>query len=245
VRAVFCFFFFFILVFRVYAFSFVVFGDNRDGDKTFQALIARVNQERGIIFAVNTGDFVSHGRANEYAAYQQMISKLKVPIYNVLGNHDGVGGGWRIFQKLFGALYYSFDYEGSHFVILNNAFRESFDREQFEWLKNDLAGSKAKFKFVFMHRPTFDPSEIYKSHIMSGRAVTEALMKVFQKYRVDYVFAGHIHGYAKAEKGGVTYIVTGGAGAPLHLPPDFGGYYHYVRVDVDDRKIQDAVVRID
>ena len=173
-----------------------------------------------------------------------MISGLKVPVYNVLGNHDGVSGGWRVFQNVFGALYYSFDYEGSHFVILNNAFKESFDSRQFNWLKNDLANSRAKHKFVFMHKPVFDPSEIHKNYIMSGRAVTEELMRLFARHKVDYVFAGHLHGYAKAERDGVVYIVTGGAGAPLYLPPELGGFYHYVRLDVEGGKIRDRAVRV-
>jgi len=226
------------------SFGFVVFGDNRDGNKVFMDLIQKANNEKNIAFAVNTGDLVSLGRESEYKTYQKMISKLKVPVYNVLGNHDGVYGGWKTFQKLFGAFYYSFDYKNSHFVILNNAFRESFDNEQFGWLKKDLAATRAKHKFVFMHKPTFDPSEIHKNYIMSGREVTQELMRLFTKHKVDYVFAGHIHGYAKSERNGVTYIVTGGAGAPLYLPAGIGGFYHYVRIDVEDGKVSDRMVRV-
>jgi 3',5'-cyclic AMP phosphodiesterase CpdA len=161
-----------------------------------------------------------------------------------VGNHDAVMGGWKNFQKYFGALYYSFDYQDSHFIILNNAFRESFGKEQFEWLKKDLAASRARHKFVFMHRPTFDPSEIYSNYIMSGREVTQELMLLFSRYKVDYVFAGHIHGYAKAERDGVTYIVTAGGGAPLYLPSGFGGFYHYVIISVENGKVSDRVVKI-
>lgn len=239
-----CVAFWLLFVSAAFAYSFVVFGDNRDGDQTFKDLIAKVNQEKGISFAVNTGDFVSYGKAQQYVAYQQMISKLKVPVYNVVGNHDGVGGGWRIFLKTFGPLYYSFDYQGDHFIILNNSFKESFDSEQFNWLKKDLAGMQARHKFVFMHKPVFDPSEIYKGYIMPGHMVIKELMQLFTKYRVDYVFAGHIHGYAKAERDGVNYIVTAGAGAPLYLPHEFGGFYHYVRMDVEGSKIRDRVVRV-
>ena len=226
------------------SFAFIVFGDNRDGDKIFMDLIQKVNGEKDIAFAVNTGDLVSLGRQSEYAKYKKMISKLKIPVYNVLGNHDGVYGGWRTFQKLFGALYYSFDYQNSHFIILNNAFRESFNPSQFDWLKKDLAATKARHKFVFMHKPTFDPSEIYKDYIMSGREVTQELMQLFTKRKVDYVFAGHIHGYAKSERNGVTYVVTAGAGAPLYLPAAVGGFNHYVRIDVEDGKVSDRVVRV-
>lgn len=227
-----------------FAFSFVVFGDNRDGEQTFKALIAKVNQEKDVAMAFNTGDFVTYGRESEYKHYKQLISALKAPVYHAMGNHDGVLGGWKNFAKYFGPEYYSFDYQNCHFIVLNNAFRQSFDAAQFEWLKKDLAAAGERHKFVFMHRPTFDPSEIYKDYVMSGREVTQELMRLFSKNKVDYVFAGHIHGYARAERDGVTYIVTAGAGAPLYLPPGFGGFNHYVKIEVDNDKITDRVIKI-
>lgn len=226
------------------SFSFVVFGDNRDGDKIFMDLIKKVNQEKGVAFAVNTGDFVSHGWENEYRNYLKMSGKLKVKLYHVPGNHDLVGDGEKYFRKYFGPLYYSFDFKSSHFVVLNNAFKRYFDTKQFEWLKKDLAKTERENIFVFMHRPTFDPTEIHKGYVMSGRKTVKELMRVFKKYKVDYVFAGHIHGYAKAKRSGIVYIVAAGAGAPLYLPKDFGGFYHYVKIKVDGDKIKDEVVRI-
>ncbi|MDD5568732.1 MAG: metallophosphoesterase [Candidatus Omnitrophica bacterium] len=226
------------------AFSFAVFGDNQGNSEAFDLLLGKLGKDKALSFVVNVGDFTVYGKEAEYTAYKKKIAQLKIPVYNVLGNHDGIYGGWRIFQKYFGPLYYSFDYENSHFVILNNAFKESFDREEFDWLKKDLAASRARHKFVFMHKPTFDPSEIYKDYVMSGREVTQELVKLFEKYKVDYVLAGHIHGYAKAGRGGVTYIVTAGAGAHLYLPPEFGGFYHYVIITVDGGRIEDRTVRI-
>ena len=222
----------------------MVFGDNRDGDKIFQDLIAKINQEKNVSFALSLGDFVSYGKEDQYLAYRKLIANLKFPVYHVPGNHDLIGNGERYFKKYFGPLYYSFDYEGAHFTIINNAFRSYFDHTQFEWLKNDLSTTKMPIKFVFMHRPTFDPSELYKSHVMSGRKVVEELMQIFERNKVNYVFAGHIHGYAKAERNGVVYIVSGGAGSPLHLPPAFGGFYHYLKIKVENGKIQDQVVKV-
>jgi len=226
------------------SFSFVVFGDNRDGDEIFMALIDKVNQEKNIAFAVNTGDLVPNGSEKGYQNYLKMISSLEVQLYNVPGNHDMVKGGYKRFKKYFGPYYYSFDHKNSHFIILNNAFKESFGVKQFNWLKKDLVRTKKENIFVFMHKPCFDPSEIFKDHIMSGRKVTEELMALFKKHGVDYVLAGHIHGYARAERDGIVYLVTGGAGAPLYLPGNFGGFYHYVKIRVAGNKIRDEVVKI-
>lgn len=229
----------------VESFSFVAFGDNRDGDMIFMDLIKKLNRKNDVDLAVNTGDFVSHGKESEYKKYLKMISGLNVKVYHVPGNHDLVENGYKYYKKYIRPeYYYSFDYKNSHFVILNNAFKESFNSKQFEWLKKDLAATKKENIFVFMHRPTFDPTEIYKGYVMSGRETVKELMKVFNRYKVDYVFAGHLHGYARAEREGVIYVVTGGAGAPLYLPKDFGGFYHYVKIKVEGDKITDEVLRI-
>lgn len=227
-----------------FAYSFVVFGDNQGNYRVLNDVLNRVKKENNLNFIVHTGDFVPYGEKEHYIKYRQIMSELKLPYYQVMGNHDGVRGGWKNFLKYFGPFYYSFDYEGDRFILLNNAFKESFDSQQFDWLKAELARPGARHKFVFMHKPVFDPSEIYRDHIMSGRAVTEELLKLFSKYKVDYVFAGHIHGYARAERDGVTYIVSGGAGAPLYLPRDFGGFNHYVRIEVEKNKVWDKVVKI-
>lgn len=236
----------FLIIFasHAHAFSFAVFGDNHGSGETFEKLIDKINQDKEIIFAINVGDAVLRGTEKEFKAYLKTVFKLNVPVYNVPGNHDTAHGGWKVFKRIFGYLYRSFDYRDCHFVILDNSFGESFNKRQFEWFKNDLSQSRARHKFVFLHRPIFDPSEIFDNYVMSGRQVTEEMMRLFEKYKVEYVFAGHIHGYASADRGGVRYIITGGAGAPLRLPPEFGGFYNYVKVTVGNGKATDKVQRV-
>lgn len=224
-------------------FSFVAFGDNRDGDDHFMALIDKVNMDESLDFCVNTGDFVSRSDKNLYENYLQMTSELTYPVYNVAGNHDVNPGGYSLYKKHFGPSYYSFEHKNAHFVILDNALANSFDYKQFDWLKKDLEKNKKENVFVFLHKPLFDPTEIYKNHVMSGRETAKRLIEVFEKYKVDYVIAGHIHGYARAERNGVVYVVTGGAGAPLYLPREFGGFFHYVKITVAENNIYDKVVR--
>ncbi len=225
------------------SFTFVAFGDNQGSDEIFLDLIDKVNQEEDIAFAVHLGDMVINGTPEEFDHYLELLSGLKLKTYPVPGNHDVVRGN-NIYKKYFGPLYYSFDRQNAHFVVINNSFKSSFDAQQFAWLKADLAKTDKEHIFVLMHRPTFDPTEIYKNYMMSGRKVTEELMKVFEKYKVDYVFAGHLHGYARAERKGVVYIISGGAGGPLYLPKDFGGFHHYVKIEVDGSKIRDEVIKI-
>jgi 3',5'-cyclic AMP phosphodiesterase CpdA len=114
--------------------------------------------------------------------------------------------------------------------------------EQWSWLKKALLTKKKKF--VFMHKPLFDPSGTYTSHVMAPQRELNKLQQLLIDNGVRYVIAGHIHGYSKAEDGSILYIVTAGAGAPLYLPHFNGGFYHYVMITVDNDKISDEVVRI-
>ena len=226
------------------AYSFAVFGDNQGNYPVLKAMIAKIKQEKGLDFIVSVGDVVPYGEEAHYIKYKKLIGELSLPLYQTIGNHDAVGGGWKIFEKYFGPRYYTFDYQGDRFIVLDNSLSQSFDSVQFSWLKEQLAKPGAGHKFVIMHKPVFDPSELYKDHIMSSRAVTEELIRLFTKYKVDYVLAGHIHGYARSERNGVTYIVSAGAGGPLYLPPQFGGFFNYVIITVDPNRISDRVVHI-
>ncbi|NQU16674.1 MAG: metallophosphoesterase [Candidatus Saganbacteria bacterium] len=227
------------------SFSFLAFGDNRDGDETFKLLLNKASKEKNIAFAFNTGDFVSRGSESEYKKYTKIIGKYpSLNIYHVPGNHDMVAGGWRRFNKYFGSHYYSFDYKNAHFVILNNAFRESFTEKQISWLKRDLAATKKPLKFVFFHKPVFDPSGFYNDHIMDSRRMAERMILIFKRYKVGYVICGHIHGYGHARRDKIDYFITGGAGAPLYLPSQLGGFYHYMRFDIDGNKVSARAVRI-
>lgn len=228
-----------------HAFSFAVFGDNRDGDAVYKKILDKVNSDKTITFSVNTGDFVARGQESEYIKYQKMIKKSRVPIYHVMGNHDGVFGGWKFYKKYFGPDYYSFNYGNSHFIILDNAFKISFDKKQYNWLISDLKKNKQQHTFVFFHKPTFDVSGYYGNYVMSDRQASETMMELFQKYKVEYAFMGHVHGYARSERDGIVYTIAGGGGAPLYLPANAGGFYHYVKLTVDDDKIKDEVVKID
>ena len=67
------------------------------------------------------------------------------------------------------------------------------------------------------------------------------------------VFSGHVHNYERHEHGGVTYFVTGGAGAhayPIERAKDdpFQSKeinYHYLQVEDDQDKLKITMNRLD
>jgi 3',5'-cyclic AMP phosphodiesterase CpdA len=230
---------------QAFAFSFAVFGDVHANDTVYRKIISRINADKSIEFAVNTGDLVNRGEKNDYLKYLELNKSLRVPIYTAKGNHDAVYYGYRYFNKYIGESYYSFDRGNSHFIILDNALRRNFDSSQYNWLLSDLKADKKEHTFVFFHKPVFDGSGLYSDYIMESKRFGELIMGTFRRNKVDMVFTGHIHGYGKAEREGVVYIVTGGGGGTLHLPRFAGGFHHYVKVTVNGGKIIDEVVTVD
>ncbi|MCL4439277.1 MAG: metallophosphoesterase, partial [Firmicutes bacterium] len=109
--------------------------------------------------------------------------------------------------------------------------------------------------FIFGHKPPVSPfrsggpdtvsnlSATYGSSWGDPKAAAEFL-KLASYYKVDAVFSGHIHMYNRLDVQGVPYFITAGAGASLYAPPEKGGCYHYLRCNVDGKKVSFEVVKI-
>ncbi len=82
----------------------------------------------------------------------------------------------------------------------------------------------------------FDPDAT--GHIMAYG--NESFMKLTVGQEVDYVFAGHIHAWAREERDGVTCVIAGGAGAPLYSsePPLAFPHYLLATVHTGDVKVE-------
>jgi hypothetical protein len=81
---------------------------------------------------------------------------------------------------------------------------------QYLWLQNDLASTHQPWKVVFFHVPPYSSGPHG-----SNSLVARALEPLFTQYGVDLVFNGHDHDYERSVIHNITYIVTGGGGAPL------------------------------
>jgi hypothetical protein len=120
------------------------------------------------------------------------------------------------------------------------------DTAQVEWLDQALGQSKARWKIVIMHHPPHSPTTGAKYFffvpIGGGRTrefqLDQQIGPILQKHRVDAVFAGHNHFYARmAPQAGIRYFVSGGGGRKTYGfegDPSYvvagGDYYHFVSV---------------
>jgi 3',5'-cyclic AMP phosphodiesterase CpdA len=100
---------------------------------------------------------------------------------------------------------YSIDYQGVRFISLdvnvysNEAFEESarerVGKMQLVWLEELLKNNPNRWTIVVQHQPIYP--------IAKGRdyvEMREALLPLYDKYRVDLVLQGHDHCYARTHK---------------------------------------------
>lgn len=249
-------------------FTFAVMGDTRpigpmnfDLSPAAKRMVEEINWINPAL-VVHTGDLVwARGEpeevvAKEFATAFELFGKIEAEVYYVPGNHDysvQPFAAQEFLRRTKQEEYFSADYEGVHFIILNTELPgevASVTGEQLEWLKEDLEENKgARAIYVFMHRPIFGrqkdvvnvdaaaPPDDYGRP--GGQGISDIenyreLAELFARHKVDAVIAGHQHLFYRTEHKGVPYYVVGGGGAEFDTPPDEGGFFNYLVVNVTD-----------
>ena len=226
-------------------FSFVVMGDNREGNDVLRRIIEQLNQS-DILFAINNGDLTDNGGEAEFKAYIELLKHSKKPILSNIGNHEipFFFGDKSNYKKYIGRVHYSFAFANSYFIFVDDANKKRVGKKQMHWLEQELQKAQAyKYRFVFLHVPLFDPRKGWRLHKHSLKDINNAkeLNALFDRYHVTMLFASHIHTYLKGRWGKTPYIISGGAGAPNDKD---GGFYHYIVVKVSENGVQCTLRRL-
>src|SRR5574340_514108 len=198
-------------------FSFAVLGDSYANPPLADLL--RVVEKRHPSFAVTTGDMVALGAD---AGNWDLLGKRAgwfmsvIPTWPVIGNHELAGGraaGEANYEQCYGlpARDTSFEFRGCKFIVLSHA--ESQEKAA-AFLRHELADrGHYQHVFVFRHSPFYTVGSKRVSEV--SNQPTE-LTKLFADYRVTAVFNGHDHIYYRTQRGGVSYITAGIAGAGIY-----------------------------
>ena len=202
-------------------FKFVAYGDNRTQPLVHASVLERMSKFNPD-FVVQSGDQVADGN-NEahWDEFWQVASKAlsETAYYPSLGNHEREGAPY---FRYFGVpAEYSFDYGNTHFTALDSNRPEAEYAAQQEWLKKDLqAHQNAKWRIVFFHHT------VHTCVDKPGRRAeslerAKRLEPILQEGHVQLVLNGHDHDYQRHVAHGITYVVSGGGGAPLYsVTPD-------------------------
>jgi predicted phosphodiesterase len=90
---------------------------------------------------------------------------------------------------------FSFDYGNAHWTVLDSdVYVEWADSTLRDWVIKDLEkGKDATWRFVLFHHPGFNSS---RTHYEQQQM--RLLAPIFEKGKVDLVFAGHVHNYQRS-----------------------------------------------
>ncbi|MCK4602515.1 MAG: metallophosphoesterase, partial [Phycisphaerae bacterium] len=212
-------------------FRFVAMGDSRTNVKDWAKVAAAVLETKPDL-VVFTGDMVASGRDdwqwdNEFFAPAAEFFAT-IPFYAVIGNHeanapvynelfytpseDGRARNWS--QKIGGVL----------LIGIDGTQGWAAESENIKWLAKTLIdGKDAKFIFLAGHYPAWTSArhgKLAENGLPAERQVREAqrvIWPLLVKHKATAMIAGHDHCYERSEPpGGVTHIITGGAGAPRY-----------------------------
>jgi len=228
-------------------FHFVVLGDSQFHDPTgFNRMIDSVRLVYPA-FAIQVGDMIE-GYADletierQWQRFQRQVAPLApVPFLPVPGNHDLYNAQRHsdpsleaLYERVWGASYYDFDYGNSRFIVLNTdvpGAERSITGAQLGWLERELDGNRAEHVFLFMHRP---PATLTDA---------EALHALLTRYPVRYVFYGHLHHYHFRERDGIRYVMTNSTADSALAEEAVGSFDHFLLVSVRDDAVSMAVIR--
>ena len=136
---------------------FLFIGDTQRSYDETEAFVEHVNQLDSIDFIIHGGDYTEFGLKKEFEWNDNILSRLKFPLVGLIGNHDVIGNGDKVFEEIFGADNFSFIASDVKFVCLNtNAIEYDYSHPvpDFGFIKQEIADStRNRRTIVVMHAP--------------------------------------------------------------------------------------------
>ncbi|MGD1097195.1 MAG: metallophosphoesterase [Bryobacteraceae bacterium] len=258
----------------------IAYGDQRFTDpantrqtnpRIRQWLVNQIAKEHPAAVIMN-GDVPLAGNvANDYAVFQAETKPwrdLHFHVFPTLGNHEFVGdpkrdleNWWDAFPEMRNRRWYSAQL-GSRIYLLALDSDTSLlpGSDQARWIAKQIDGLPSSIDIVILtlhHPPVADIQqhiEVDHNPRPNEIALRDYLSKAAQTSHASFlVSAGHIHNYERAVVEGVTYLVSGGGGAPPYFvertPQDLYQSilfpnYHYVKLTLEKDRLHAAMYRV-
>lgn len=214
-------------------FAFVAIGDTQKNPEVIKRLQTFAYSLRPN-FEIHLGDVVNEGPdKNEWTkeffpGSAPLISR--VPIFPAIGNHEKNHSLYYQYFNLPGPEYrYTYTYGNAQFFVIDTNKPVVPGSEQYKWLDEELAKSKATWKFCYHHHTVWcsdedDYGDTYKETSTWGDLRHRPLAGLYEKHGVDIAFNGHVHCYERTwpilgdkidQDNGVIYVTSGGGGGGL------------------------------
>lgn len=186
--------------------NFVFMGDTQRFYDETDDFVKSVNQlPYPVDFVIHAGDIADFGLVSEFKWVHRSMKKLRAPYVVVVGNHDLVANGPKIYRKMYGEFDFVFDIADYRFIFFNSNSREyNFNGKvpDLDWLDQQLKEvPEGKKIFLVSHVPPFSTDfdasleEAYTQLVARNPAVLASLH-------------GHEHSFNNIVENGVRYFIT-------------------------------------
>lgn len=184
---------------------FAFMGDTQRWYDETEKFVTHINKRDDIDFVIHGGDIADFGLTREFEWMRDILGKLKIPYVALIGNHDILGNGMDVFEKIYGEINFSFRAGSNRFICLNTSaleFDYSHPVPDFNFMYEQLQQSDSTWSRTIpvMHVP---PGDVEFNNNVSY------LFQEVLKYFPGMEFCLHAHTHALSEndffKDGIIY----------------------------------------
>lgn len=152
---------------------------------------------------IASGDLVQVGTVAEYALLAEILAPLAIPIFLIVGNHDGRAGLRQVFGRVRYPgndddwIQYTIDDWPVRLIALDTqvpgAAHGELCRGRLEWLSSRLGEAPGQPALIFMHHPPFRTGLAGLGSIGLRAGGDELARLIVEHGRIERVLCGHVH----------------------------------------------------
>ncbi len=195
---------------------FILISDTHHEYEDLDDFVELVNAKNDIDFVLISGDLTNFGLQTEYRETNDRLKKLKIPYVAVIGNHDLLGNGEKVFKEMYGNLNFHFKCNNHKFMMINTNSREyNFNGNvpDLDFLRSELNDTSAyNHAYVIGHVPPFN-NDFDPDLVNSYTSI------LAETGRVKFAAHGHTGGFSIVDwyNNGVPYVQVDDMGARSYV----------------------------
>ena len=199
-----------------------------DETEDFVKSVNNLTEQKGkrIHFVLHGGDISDFGLLEEFQWQHRILKKLKMPYMVVIGNHDCVANGKKVYTNMYGPYEQVYQFARNRFIFLNTNFLEfKNDIIRLDYLEDNLRDTENYDNaFVLAHVSPFDED--------FDRRKEEPYARIIRQYQANPIH-GHKHKYGLSQpyEDGREYLIIGSV-----------SYRKYVVMTIIGKKVSHEVI---